>query len=61
MLDATSVDYYYKARVEELEREADRIYRARRARADEKPRELNPSIQQANLSVSGLRPRSVCR
>ncbi|MDI6858388.1 MAG: hypothetical protein QME71_08755 [Dehalococcoidia bacterium] len=61
MLEAISVEYYYKAHVEELNREAERIYRARQAETNEKPRELNPSIQRANLPVSGLRPKSACR
>lgn len=63
MLDTIPVEYYHKARVEELEREADHIYRARRAQADEKPGRSSelPCVQQPQFPYSGLRPKSVCR
>ena len=63
MLDAISVDYYYKARIEELDREADRIFSARRVRADGKPENPGglPCVPQSRLPYSGLRPKSVCR
>jgi hypothetical protein len=63
MLDAISAEYYYRALVQELDREADQIYRAHQAQAEENSPgcRVLPFIPRPHGPFSDLRPRSVCR
>jgi hypothetical protein len=61
MFDAIPTEDYYRALVQELDREADRIYRAHQAQAEEKSRHALPFIPRPHRLFSGLSPRSVYR
>jgi hypothetical protein len=63
MLDMITAEYYYRALVQELDREADRIYRAHQAQTEEKSHDsyVLPFIPRPHCPFSGLHTRSVYR
>lgn len=63
MLDLITAEYYYRALVQELDREAERIYQAQQAQSREASREacVLPFVPWPHRALSGLHTRSVYR
>ena len=63
MIDLIFTEYYYRTLVQELDREADRIYRRHQAQTEETSHEARvlPFVPRPHRPFSGLHTRSVCR